>query len=1115
MKRLLLFLLLAASVTSQAQNLITRTVQIRDSARLGNRWLKKVTTDTALFYLAGDNEVPSTKAVRDYLEAKAIAGGATDTIPLHNQISALQSAKVNVGEAWSRTGNGSTSNSNFIGNSDSASLRFKIYNQHAGFLENTAWDFYPVVPNGGLTTFGFRAGEKLLRNIGTLGGGKNTLIGSNAGYNIGDTSDGVGLPASSENVFVGNWAGFSTQHLDNLHDNHGRNVGVGQSALFRNVSGSRNTAIGTFSLEENNKGRDNTAVGESSLRSNVDGKYNNGFGGNAMYAASTGIPAITVTNGGSGYTTATVTITAPISPSPGTCSQTATATATISGGVITAITVTNPGCGYSSLGGILWPGFQHPAVTVTITGDGTGATAVPVFLSAENNLAVGSFAGYGNRMGSYNVYVGNNVAGTVRWKDTYTNYIGYGSDIDASVPLTTDLSKATAIGYGAKIKKSNTMILGGAGADAVSVGIGTNDPAKKLHVAGTGKFDDTLFVPDNLANSDSSNAVPNTAWVKRNISGLGGAEGSPQTLQDAITTGNVLSTDNGIDGGGHTLSFNNNYTLYGKGTHDVNYEASRNADTASGISIYPEYAELYAYDDVNSVSFKVKPTVVLWNGDTISTRDYARSVGGNSMVYPSAGIPVSNGSAWGTSITDNSSNWNTAYTDRLKWDGGSTGLNAATARTSLGLVIGTNVQAYNANLNTYAGIAPSANVQTMLGSANNAAILSNIGAEPTANKATDFTAVNNTKYPTVQAVVNYLNANYSNAAGGNQYYTNTFFQNYDTIARADNDSTLRFKAIGDTVGSNKLSLTKIVTDTTIKRVYDVVPGNIDRNALGGSALTADKGGTGQSSYTKGDILVATGATTVAKVGVGSDGQVLTADAAQSSGVKWAAAGGGSSYNYSVYQLWEHFTIPVLTTSNGAGFVHGSSGGTGAASNGFVTPTVAGCFGVQELSTGTTATGWAGIGVGNYGTIGKFDGTNKIRYAAKIYIPTLRTGTEEYTVIVGFGDGNGNGAEPLDGAYWKYSSANASWQYITANNSTRTTNTSSTTVAINTPYVLEVEFDGTGCNFFINGTQVGSRVTTNLPTASGREFSLGVSITKSAGTTARLLDIDWMAMAQDY
>ena len=35
--------------------------------------------------------------------------------------------------------------------------------------------------------------------------------------------------------------------------------------------------------------------------------------------------------------------------------------------------------------------------------------------------------------------------------------------------------------------------------------------------------------------------------------------------------------------------------------------------------------------------------------------------GGGSMVYPGAGIPLSTGSAWGTSITDNSANWNTAF----------------------------------------------------------------------------------------------------------------------------------------------------------------------------------------------------------------------------------------------------------------------------------------------------------------------------------------------------------------------------------------------------------------------------------------------------------------------
>jgi hypothetical protein len=53
-------------------------------------------------------------------------------------------------------------------------------------------------------------------------------------------------------------------------------------------------------------------------------------------------------------------------------------------------------------------------------------------------------------------------------------------------------------------------------------------------------------------------------------------------------------------------------------------------------------------------------------------------------VYPEAGIALSTGTTWTTSITNNSSNWNTAYSDRLKWDGGNTGLVAATGRTSLG-----------------------------------------------------------------------------------------------------------------------------------------------------------------------------------------------------------------------------------------------------------------------------------------------------------------------------------------------------------------------------------------------------------------------------------------------
>lgn len=67
----------------------------------------------------------------------------------------------------------------------------------------------------------------------------------------------------------------------------------------------------------------------------------------------------------------------------------------------------------------------------------------------------------------------------------------------------------------------------------------------------------------------------------------------------------------------------------------------------------------------------LEPFTLFASGDLIySNKNNATAVGdffgnkgsgGSSMTYPGAGIPLSTGSAWDTSITNNSSNWNTAF----------------------------------------------------------------------------------------------------------------------------------------------------------------------------------------------------------------------------------------------------------------------------------------------------------------------------------------------------------------------------------------------------------------------------------------------------------------------
>lgn len=132
---------------------------------------------------------------------------------------------------------------------------------------------------------------------------------------------------------------------------------------------------------------------------------------------------------------------------------------------------------------------------------------------------------------------------------------------------------------------------------------------------------------------------------------------------------------------------------------------------------------------------------------------------GGSMVYPGAGIPLSTGTAWGTSITNNSVQWDSAYVGRYRWSGTAIGLNAATGRTSLGgTTIGQNIftltnpdaiRFLRINADNTVTALSAANFKTALSLAASDVSLGNVTNE---SKTTMFTSPTFTGHPTIEGV---------------------------------------------------------------------------------------------------------------------------------------------------------------------------------------------------------------------------------------------------------------------------------------------------------------------------------------------------------------------------
>jgi len=463
-----------------------------------------VAADSLIFVANGGG---ATMAINDTIRANkriSYTGNFNASFTKHSLVDKnyVDSATISI-TGWYKNGNPGADTSNYIGYTDSVPT-FEIRNDgypmlfvarpHVWLTQDPQTPTVFGFPGNALTSLGFRANEglrnKLKSGTTSSSGYGNTAIGNYALTNVGRFID----PDSSTHVMasgatgVGSFSGINLQ-FGNTTD-YGRFTGVGALNNYMTIAAQGVTSVGSNAMERANKVVNNTAVGTSALRTIVNGSYNTMMGASAGYQLTGMIGSATVTAPGSGYTNATATITPPrtyAQPNmPYINEIQATATVQLSGGQVVGITITNPGGGYTSVNSTNWTHGPNNAPTITISGDGTGATATVTVVSPNHNTFIGQAANWQYMGGFGNTALGSATGnGTTRYWDSTTNLFGAYSKVASGV--TANLKNATAIGAYTELAQSNNVVVGDS-AQSTTVSIGTKYADSTLSVVGSMKI---------------------------------------------------------------------------------------------------------------------------------------------------------------------------------------------------------------------------------------------------------------------------------------------------------------------------------------------------------------------------------------------------------------------------------------------------------------------------------------------------------------------------------------------------------------------------------------------------------------------------------------------------
>ena len=270
-----------------------------------------------------------------------------------------------------------------------------------------------------------------------------------------------------------------------------------------------------------------------------------------------------------------------------------------------------------------------------------------------------------------------------------------------------------------------------------------------------------------------------------------------------------------------------------------------------------------------------------------------------SPITSSGTLAVALQSGYSIPTTSSQANWDSAYADRLKWDGGSTGLVAATGRASLGgTTVGSNlftltnpsaVTYLRLNADNTVSALDAATFRTAIGAGTVTLVSGSGGTTGLTLNGGPITGSGTLTLGGTLAVANGGTGATTAGAALTNLGATTVGTNLFTLANpgavtfprfnADNtvsslDAATFRSAIGAGTGNGTVTSVTFSAGTTGLSVTGSPITSSGTITLAGTLITSN-GGTGLTSYTAGDLVYYASGTALSKLAIGASSRILT------------------------------------------------------------------------------------------------------------------------------------------------------------------------------------------------------------------------------------------------